>query len=249
MDGSFLSQQEVVTASRSFVCIRLLTYENEAENRFLKALWVGRSREVENTTFAILGPDGKKVLVKPSRSPGHTFEDGRELAATMKRLARSYASDQKPGSPLPTVASVRLALDVAACDRQPLIVLNGSNPRLAAKLETLAWSNDFIGKFIYSRAASHMDLAKISGVEKDAVLLVIAPDRFGQSGKVLLQLDSSNASTAAIVTALNRGRTMYVPKDETYYDHVFAGRQKGAFWETAIPVTDPMELQARSWKK
>lgn len=250
MDGSFLSQQDVVTASRSFVCIRLMTYEDRSENRFLKDLWVGRSGEVENTTFAILGPDGKQVLVKPSRSPRHDFEDGRELAATMQRIARPYASkQQQAGPPLPLVANARLALDVAACDRLPLVVLNGSNPRLAAKLESLAWSQDFIGKFLYTRASSPQELAKVAGVDKDAVLLVIAPDRFGKAGNVLQQLDSSNASTAAIVSALNRARALYKPKEETYHAHVFAGQQKGAFWETAIPVTDLMELEARSWKK
>ena len=40
MDKSFLSQSEVIAASRKFVCIRLATYENAEEAKFLKSISV-----------------------------------------------------------------------------------------------------------------------------------------------------------------------------------------------------------------
>ena len=61
MDGSFLSDADVVAASRKFVCIRLSTYEDAEEAEFLRSIYVGRSGDLENTVFAILSPDGKRT--------------------------------------------------------------------------------------------------------------------------------------------------------------------------------------------
>ena len=43
MDRSYLSQPEVVAASRDFVCVRLMTYESRVEGDFLTAFNVTRS--------------------------------------------------------------------------------------------------------------------------------------------------------------------------------------------------------------
>ena len=37
MDRSYLSQQDVIAASRPFICVRLTTYESKEEGAFLKA--------------------------------------------------------------------------------------------------------------------------------------------------------------------------------------------------------------------
>lgn len=63
MDRSFLSRPEVVRASRQFVCIRLATYESFEEAQMLRGIFLGGSGQVENTTFALLSPDGKTPLV------------------------------------------------------------------------------------------------------------------------------------------------------------------------------------------
>ena len=51
MDRSYLSDIKVVEASRKFVCIRPISYEDEAENKFLKSFGAGRSGDVENTVL------------------------------------------------------------------------------------------------------------------------------------------------------------------------------------------------------
>ena len=68
MDRSFLSQPEVIAASRHFVCVRLTTYEDKEEGEFLKSFHVTRSGELENTVAALLAPDGKRQLARASRS-------------------------------------------------------------------------------------------------------------------------------------------------------------------------------------
>ncbi|MEI6236045.1 MAG: hypothetical protein WCT04_23565, partial [Planctomycetota bacterium] len=63
MDGSYLFQPEVIAASRQFVCVRLVTYEDKDEALFLKSIGRTRSGELENSSFGMLAPDGKtKVL-------------------------------------------------------------------------------------------------------------------------------------------------------------------------------------------
>ena len=86
MDRSFLRQPAVVAASRSFVCARLATYESEAERKILASIYVGRNGEVQNTTFTILSPDGKRVLVRAGRSPGSAFGDGEDGAESADKL-------------------------------------------------------------------------------------------------------------------------------------------------------------------
>src|SRR5690349_8670427 len=120
MDRSFLSRPDVIAASRAFVCVRLTTYEDKEEGEFLKSFRVTRSGEVENTVATVLSPDGKRQLARASRGAGQTFGNAARMAETMTRIAGEFAA-KNVGSPpeLPKVATVRLAVDVAACDNQP----------------------------------------------------------------------------------------------------------------------------------
>src|SRR5262245_45492737 len=125
MDRSFLSQAEVVAASRKFVCVRLATYEDKDEGAFLKSLLLTRSGELENSVFVILSADGTP-LIRAARSPKQHYADAAQMAKAMDRIASDNAPKAGASSAaplLPRVANVRLALDVAACDNQPLVVL------------------------------------------------------------------------------------------------------------------------------
>src|SRR5579859_4581424 len=124
MDRSFLSQPEVIAASRQVVCVRLMSYENAAESEFLKGLMTTRSGEVENTTVVVMSPDGKRELTRAGRSTRQVFGDAAQMAESLTRIARQFEPKTKDAPPeLPKVANVRLALDVASCDNQPLVVL------------------------------------------------------------------------------------------------------------------------------
>ena len=139
MDRSYLSDPAVVAASRDFVCIRLATYESAEEAKFLKKLFIGRSGELENTVFTILSPDGQKKLVRAGRSPHMSFrgpeeESIREMADTMKRIAKQYRS-RKKAQALPYLADLRRGLNVASCDIQPLVVTFAKSEAARKKLE------------------------------------------------------------------------------------------------------------------
>jgi hypothetical protein len=251
MDRSFLSQPEVIAASRRFVCVRLTTYENAEEAEFLQSLLRTRSGEVENTVFTLLSPDGKRHLARASRSARQTFGDAGRMAETMNRVANEYAARPAAGEAppaLPQVANVRLAVNVAACDNQPLVILLGpdaaARQRLEEQLRPLAWSEAFLGRFVYATASAAKDLANVADVRGTAGLLVVQPDHFGTQGTVLKQA-GPDASREALVQCLQEGLSLHQRRDRSFGNHVREGHQKGVFWETAIPVTDPMERNAR----
>ncbi|MEK6235691.1 MAG: hypothetical protein N2C14_13360, partial [Planctomycetales bacterium] len=80
MDRSLLSDEQVVQASRDFVCIRAATYEDKAEAEFLKATFVGRpGGELRNFGYCVLSPDGKRQLRRSNRGPNFVYADSKEM--------------------------------------------------------------------------------------------------------------------------------------------------------------------------
>ena len=188
MDRSFLSQPQVIAASRQFVCARLTTYEDEAEGKFLKQLVPTRSGELENSVFAILGPDAKQQLVRAGRSMRSAYRDATAMADGLDKLAERYKPKAEPAS-LPTVPDVRLALDVASADNQPLVIIVAKDANKRKELDEavakLAWGKEFVGRFAYVTCAGGDDLAGVKGANADSVLLVVQPDKFGMKGTIL----------------------------------------------------------------
>jgi hypothetical protein len=251
MDRSFLSQPEVIAAAKHFVCVRLTTYESKEEGDFLKSFAAGRSGELENTVFTILSHDGKRQLVRASRSARKPFGDSERMADAMSRIAQQYPRGKtvKGQNPeLPKVANVRLALNVAACDNQPLVVLFAAEPAARKKLENrvaeLAWSEAFSGQFVYVVASKAKELAAVEGLKPAAGVCIIQPDRFGRKGKVLGQA-GADATGEELAKVLKAAVALHQRSERTFANHVRQGQKLGVFWETQIPVTDPMELRAR----
>jgi hypothetical protein len=131
MDRSFLADANVIGVSRQFVCIRLATYEDAEEAKFLKNIFSGRSGELDNTVFALLAPDGKTQLCRPGRSPNFAFRNPAEMASRMVEISGEYPGNDEGGTDvltLPAMKNFRLALNVAACDGLPLVVGIGTEP-------------------------------------------------------------------------------------------------------------------------
>lgn len=123
MDRSFLSLKQVIEAAKNFVCIRLISYENQAEAEFVSKLVNG---PVANTAFAILAPDGTRALAGrgPGRGPRDLFVDADAMAKGMDAVAAKYSAKDTSGTPqLPITHSPKIGLAVAAGDLQPLVVV------------------------------------------------------------------------------------------------------------------------------
>jgi hypothetical protein len=241
MDKRFLSSQDVVKASRDFVCVRMLTYESAEEAKLLTSLFTGRSGELENTTFAILAPDGKTALVRAGRSPDMTFKDASEMASSMAKIALKYAEKEESVRGLPYVVDLRRAINTASCDIQPLVIVVAREKETREKIEAilapLAWDKEFIGKFAYVTVSDTEALKAVDGAEKKDGVLLVQPDAYGMKAKVL----ASDAGTAADALAkmLKAGAAKFIGEAKESKKHIDAGVKQGVNWKTEIPVTDP----------
>ncbi|MEM7165386.1 MAG: thioredoxin family protein [Planctomycetota bacterium] len=248
MDRSFLSDDSVVAASRSFVCIRALTYESKSEGEFLANIFRGRGGELENSVFAILDPSGKKIT-RGGRSPGMVFGGPTEQAqieamvTKMMEIAKRYpGTDSAAKQSLPYLADLRRGLNAASCDLQPLVVVaDVDSTRLAALEEsvaTLAWSAEFVGAFAFARVTDFAELTQIGvvGAESGGIF-VVAPDAYGLEGKVLAHADGPHS--AAIAAALRAATKSYEARAKDSRKHIRKGMRTGKKWEPETPVTDP----------
>jgi hypothetical protein len=241
MDGSFLSDAKVIDESRKFVCIRLATYENKEEAALLKSIFIGRSGELENTTFAILSPDGKRQLIRAGRSPDFAFRSIGTMATTMRRISSQYGA-RGTDTELPVMSDTRLAINVASCDNQPLVILRASKKErldeLKETMSKLAWSDEFIGQFLYVATTDSAELKAIRGLQPSSEIIVVEPGNFGIDGDVLAQL-KGDASEASLKEALDVSVVLHQRVDKQTVSHMRLGSRLGIQWKTAIPVTDP----------
>ena len=247
MDRSFLSDKSVIAVSRKFVCIRLATYESASENAFLKKL--NGSRGVQNTTFAVLSPDGSRTLVRPSRSPQFQFRTPSRLASVMNGIAGQYRAKSGTPSSLPTAANVRIGLNIAAADNLPLVVVYVKDKSQLRKLETallpVAWGKRHAGRFTWATTADAKELEPIKGTTAKEGIYVVQPGRFGMKGSVLRFLSADSVKIKA-GDALAAGAKAFQPKSTVgVREHISAGQRNAVFWRTKLPVTDLMESRAR----
>ena len=254
MDRSFLADQDVIAASRKFVCIRLATYENADENEVLKGVFAPGG-VLQNTVFSLMSPDGRTSLVRAGRSPAWAFggQVGRgihqqpaevigKMAQTMEAIALAYPGKDQPVGrvPLPYLADLRLALNVAAADRLPLVAVFGNSEQrkqLEQKLEPLAWSDEFLGRALYVPVTQQDEFKSITGLKTQAGYVVIQPDIFGLKGKVIQEI--SLLSTAAqLKQSLSKAVGRHQPSTLTYEQHRSQGAAAGQRWESKTPNTD-----------
>jgi hypothetical protein len=249
MDRSVLSHRDVVNASRKFVCIRLATYEDAEEADFLKSIFLGRTGQLENTVFCLLSPDGKRRLTRAGRSPNMVFGgDGettvQRMVEEMHRVANTYAlkSTELADRGLPLLGDLRLAVNVAACDKMPLVALASAESatltQLQDRIRPLAWSDDFIGRFAYVLVSNLQDFKPILGSLPDEGFVIIEPETFGMSGETLVDF-SATATEAQLADGLTRALVLHRTETKDSFRHIAEGRRQGVDWKTAIPVTDP----------
>ncbi len=112
--------------------MRLQTYEDPKEIEMLGYVFSGRSG-VQNTSFALLTPKGKKIT-RGARSPKMLYGTPEKFLEALNATSAKYAKSAKALKSLPTVRDLRLALNVAAADMRPLIVIRGKDAKTAATL-------------------------------------------------------------------------------------------------------------------
>lgn len=249
MDRSYWSKENVVRATRNFVCIRLATYEDKGEVEFLTSVFRGRSGKLENTVFALLDSDGKKKLVRSGRSPDFAFFGDRRFVEGLNRIAKLKRSEEKKftDQQLPLAKNLDLGLNIAACDRIQLIVITGRDQATVEKLcQTalpLAWNDEIGGQFVFAKATKDAELKPLGLDTIKNGLIVVEPGKFGMSGKVIANFGESFdiKDTQDKLAKLAAGYQV----DKNYRQHIQAGIRLGIEWETETPVTDQQSLRAK----
>ena len=227
----------MVAASRAFVCVRPQTYEAAEEVEILSYVFAGRSG-LENTSFALLDPQGKK-LTAGSRSPTMTYGEVERFVAALDATAAKYAEKAKPIEALPTVRNLRLALNVAAADMRPLVIVRGKDEAaakaLARKVAKLAWSKELVGEAHYVVLHEPIEFEKLA---PELGTSVVQPDPYGLGGKVLLHV-KPEADAKALAKALASGFEQHKVEAREHDAHVREARRRGIEWESPVPVSDP----------
>lgn len=244
MDRSFLSDQQVVAASRDFVCIRMATYEDAEEAKVHLRVFRGRDG-LENSVFGILDPTGQRLLTRGARSPSRVFADAKAMAQGMQRIAKRYPGrDVDVG--LPWLEDARIGLNVAAADSQQLVIVYGEGEELTraeADLAKLAWSDELMGRFLYARADAAAAGDDAAGFAWDAIagsaergafgMLVVQPGEFGIDGKVVQRLDLDDLRKDLLATS-----KAHSPKAVDTRTLRRKGIRRGLRWRSELPVTD-----------
>ena len=254
MDRSFLTDKAVFTASKKFVCIRLATYENADENEVLKGVFAPGG-VLQNTVFSLMSPDGRTSLVRAGRSPAWAFggQVGRgihqqppevigKMAQTMEAIALAYPGKDKPVGrvPLPYLADIKLALNIAAADRLPLVAVFGNaaqRKQMEQQLEPMAWADEFLGRALYVPVTQLGEFKAITGLKTQAGYVVIQPDIFGLKGNVIQEI-SLLTTAAQLKQYLYKAVGRHQPSTLTYEQHRSQGAAAGQRWQSKTPNTD-----------
>jgi len=208
-----------------------------------------REGTLPNTVFCLLAPDGKTQLTRATRGPS-SFRTPENMALQMNKMRQQYKSTVPDSfvSPIPYVDRVDLALNVAASDNRPLIVAFGSDEKeLAAinsKLQPLVWDTSVIGQFMYASTTEIAELKVLIGKDKSPGIFVVEPDEFGVSGNITRHVNL-NAGSEDILTAIKSGLKAFTPFTKDHRRHIANGYTFGIEWETVIPESDPMAVQAK----
>ncbi|MBB73589.1 MAG: hypothetical protein CMJ75_03635 [Planctomycetaceae bacterium] len=253
MDRRFLSDEQVIKAARDFVCIRTATYEDQTEANYLKSLFLGRAGgDLRNFGFCILSPDGKRQLRRSNRGPNFVYTDSRAMAADLRQIAGQYVAtprDEQVNPAVPRMKSVRLGINVASCDGLPSIVVFGTGrrevDRMNATLRGVIWDTALAGKFIYSSTTKSSDLKIVVGATTKSGILVIEPDAYGLTGRLIKRIDA-RVSREELKSELVAAADSFTRRSKTHGLHVRNGRRSGKLWKTEVPVPHRVRGRGRA---
>jgi hypothetical protein len=208
--------------------------------RWLKGVR-GGGGELRNTTFALLDPSGEKALAKTGRSPQMVYKNVDSFAVNLASLANGFGSEVGTKS-LPLIPSLRLGLNIAACDGLPLVVIINDESRewekAFSRLVELSQTDSLSGQAHYVLLKDTKEIKSLKDYKPDNFVYVLKPDSFGITGRVVAAFrDKETLSLVALGASFDTAR---MPKKalSDSRQHVREGRRKGIAWESPMPRAD-----------
>lgn len=227
--------------------MRPATYESAEEAKVLGKWFSGRDGDLENTTFVLLDPSGKKAISRAGRGPEMAFSNAAAFTEALKKGSAAY-QPKKGERVLPTVVDFRLGLNVAASDGLPLVAIvdanNASRERISKAVAETVWAKELNGLAHYVVLEDASALEELEGFEADKKIYVLQPDTFGRSGKIVSAFAASEKKLATKLGAAFGGAKI---EKASHRQHVRQGKRAGISWKSKIPVTDG--AAARSGRK
>jgi hypothetical protein len=208
--------------------------------RWLKGVR-GGGGELRNTTFALLDPSGEKALARTGRSPQMVYKNIDSFAVNLASLANKFKSKVGIKS-LPLIPSLRLGLNIAACDGIPLVVIINNESRkwekLFSNLVNLSQTDSLSGQAHYVLLKDTKEIENLKDYKSDNFVYILKPDSFGITGRVVATFrDKEDLSLIALETAFDTARISKKILSDSR-QHVRQGRRKGITWESQMPRAD-----------
>ena len=167
-----------------------------------------------------------------------TYGTPERFVEALNATAKKFEKAAKPIQALPTLRDLRIALNVAAADMRPLVIIRGKDAvestSLAKRVATCAWSKEAIGTSHYVILNEEVTF---EGLTPKLGITVVQPDPFGLGGE-LLSHHLPTATQKAVLKTLTEGVAKHEALARDHDDHVREARRKGINWETEVPVTD-----------
>lgn len=228
----------MVAASREWICVRPASYESADEAEVLVRFFSGPKGTLQNTVFCLVEPDGKRQLTRGGRSARFVYSDAEALAEGLGEHLAKFKTKDRPRD-LPTIADLRLGLNIASCDDLPLVVgvAKGarSQGKLREQLAEFAWGEACAGRAHYVILEEPGDLGEWEGYDPKAQIHVLAPEAYGRHGEVLASLASGDKD---LEEAFRVALGSYQPLQKDDRRHVRQGSRAGIEWDAELPVTD-----------
>jgi hypothetical protein len=196
----------------------------------------------------VLTPDAEQQYGRSGRSPQTWLRNIRDdvagaFAEELNEVADNHVPGEAKPDKLPISPNVRLGLNVAQCDRQPLAIVwspdAARREALAAQASALAWSPEHRGRFAWAVAETADDLKAIPGAAEREGIIVVQPDEFGLKGTVL----------ASGENPLQEGLALAKFQHGVHDRHLANAVRLGIRWKSATPIEDKGTIGAiqRLW--
>lgn len=154
------------------------------------------------------------------------------MAEAMRLITANQPPLTKPPSlkTSPALSSLRLAINVAACDNLPLVVLGPeARPEFEKALTEMFFDSSWQGRFVLVQGtATEMDkLLHLKGKTVPAVA-VIQADQFGLSGRILARLEPGENGDK-LTSTLAMGAAGFQATARNFRGHLTSGFEAGLF--------------------
>ena len=174
------------------------------------------------------------------------YKDIDSFASDLSSLASKFDSVNRKEifriESLPLMPSLRLGLNIAACDSLPLVVvIEDDSDKQREKflyLTHLSRNDSLSGQAHYVLLKNTKEIEHLKNYKEDNFVYVLKPDNFGVTGEVVASFqDQSSLSLIALETAFDIAQTPKKYLDDSRR-HVRKGKREGITWESQLPRAD-----------